>query len=387
MGFWDFLKKKKPVEKESLSFSQLESWLQDKKQEAKKQEHLFLREIQDKLRQLIEELQKEIQVLKSVNVEGKKAEDKVKLVVKENLENYIYYLDKLLGKLEEITKEQEEKPDREFVEKINSLFSDFQKKSHLSFEKATFLIGEELGNVKESINNFFRSLKSILEENKGIIEKLNVISLAEAKIKKLSELEKNELEVKNNIKEYEEKTSSLGKQIKIKEEDIEKIKTSEKFLAENKKRELLNAKKEGLEREISNLRVMINFKALTNFYHSFEKEMALIKQYREYFKDSFNKTKGQDLLDMLKESKLETAEIRNKIQEIEEKEREMSSIVIEKTGIEDKENEIKELLLKIESFNEAKAPEEKRLKKLQESSEGVKKEIKDELTKINVKVN
>ncbi len=385
MGFWDFFKKSKPVEKESVSFAKLDGWLQAKKQEAKKQEQLFLKEIRDRLLQLTEELEKEISVLKRVNVEGKKAEDKIKLVVKENLENYIYQLEKLAENLKEITKREEE-PDKEFVEKINSIFSDFERKSRLSFEKATFLIGKELGEVKESINNFLRGLKRILEENKGTIEKLKAISLTEIKIKRFYELEKNGLEIKKNMGEQEEKISNFKSQIKTKEEEIEKIKASEKFLAENKKREHLNAKKEELEKEISNLRAIVDFKALAGFYHIFEKEMTLIKQYRENFGNTFSKTKGQDLIVLLKEAKLETADITNKMREIEEKEKEIQGIVIEETGIEDIEKGIKELLLKIESLNEEKATEEKRLKKLQESLEEAKKEIKEAMAGINVEV-
>ncbi len=381
MGFWDFLKKA-PVEKEAVKFEQLESWIQERKQGSEKQELLFTNEIKDRLLQLTEELQKEIVVLKNINVDKRKAEDKVKLVVKENLSKYIYSLEKLEESFKELHKQEKGNP----TEKINSIFSDFEKKSGLSFEKATLLIGEELGNVRKSISNFFRSLKRILEENKSTIEKLKAISVSEAKIKKLSELEENESEIEKNIKEHEEKIGRLQNLIKTKEEEIEKIKASEKFLAETKKRVQLNTKKEELEKEIYNLRAMINFRALTNFYHIFEKEMTLIKQHREDFRNTFNKTKGQDLLALLEEAKLGTVGITNKINEIEEKQKEIEAIVPEKTGIEDKEKEIKELLLKIESFNEAKASEEKRLKKNQENSEEAKKEIKDELAKINVEV-
>ncbi len=387
MGFWDIFRKKiEEAEIEKVKFNELQPWLRDKKEEIEKQEQEFLKAVEQRISQLIPDLKEKISVLKKIDVDGKKAEEKIKLIVKENLDNYTNYVDELVDKLNEITKAVKIKTGKKIVEKINSVFSDFKKRSSLSYEKATFLIGKEIGDIKEAIGIFFRDLENILKENKLLIDKSKIISEIETKIEKFFELEKIKSEIEKTINNYDKKINNLTNNIKIKEEEIEKIKKSEKFLEQNRKREEIEEKKQDLEKQINKLREVIDFKALANFYHSFEKEMAIIKEYKENFKQAFQKTKGNDLVLLLKESKLPHLEILNKMQEITEKEKEISSVIIEKTGIEILEDETKKIKSEIEILVSKKLTEEKRYKKLESSLSEISSLIKQELTKINVEV-
>ena len=381
MGFFDFFKKKKEqiIEIEKISQNEFQDWLLDKKTKIEKEEQEFSILIKKTISNFVSELEEKISVLHKVNIEEKKVEEKIKLVVKENLRNYIDYLEKLIIKLKEI--------DKDIIEKINFIFTDFQKKSALTYEKTTILIGKEMKDIKESIRKFFGDLELIIKNNQDIIDESKIIKLVEIDNNKINDFKKTKLEIKNNIEESNNKISNLEKNINIKEEEIENIKKSDKFLEENKKKKDLEIKKQELEKDIGNLSRIIDFKALTNFYHSFEKEMSIIKEYRENFKQTFHKTKGENIMLLLRESKLHNVNILNKFQEIEEKRKEIDNIVIEETGIENLEGVIKEKKLEIEDFNSKKFMKEKKLEKLEINLNDVIKSIKIELIKINVELN
>tara|TARA_B100000315_G_C14522507_1_gene562249 strand:- start:297 stop:1448 length:1152 start_codon:yes stop_codon:yes gene_type:complete len=382
MGFWDFFKKneKQIVETEKVSENEFENWLLNKKTKIEKQGQDFLDIVKKKISLLISELEGEISVLRNVNIEEKKVEEKIKLIVKENLNNYINYLEKLMLQLREINNE------KEVVEKINFIFTDFQKKSALSYAKATILIGKEMADTKESIKKFFKDAEDIFNTHKSVIEESKIVGLIEIEIKKFNEILILKSEIMNDIEECVNKINNLKEIIKIKEEEIETIKKSEKFIEENKKEQELNAKKQELEKDIDKLSKIINFKALTNFYHSFENEMNMIKKYRENFKETFHKTKGEEIMSLLRESKLQDANILNKIQEIEEKEKEIKNIIIEETGMENLSNIVNNAKSEIESLNSEKIMKEKKSEKLERNKEYIIQLIKTELNKINVEL-
>ena len=383
MGFWDFFRKKSEQEEnEKIKLAELQSWLQNKKAEVEKQEEKLLNVIQVRISEITQEFKEELSILRKVDIKDRKAEEKIKLVVRENLENYIYYFIKLINKLSEVN----EKTEKEIIEKINSVFYEFEKKSLMSFEKATFLIGKELGNIKESIRIFFKDFENILKENKDVIDKAKIISSVEVKERKSSEIKKRKSEIEKSIKDYNKKIDTLADKIKAKEEEIEKLKKSDKFIAINKKKQELLKKREEQNREIYKLKEMINLKPLANFFHSFEKEMDIIKAYKENFKQAFQRTQGEDIISLFREAKMPNVTILNKIQNMIEKEREIDSIVIEKTEIEDIETEIKEIRLEIEFLKAKKLEEEKRYKKLEVNLDEIVNSIIEELREINVKI-
>jgi len=384
MGFWDFFRKKdkgkEEPKNEKISIKELEPWLLNKKTEIKKQEENFLRVIQERISQLIQEFEEEISVLKKIDVDNKKTEEKIKLIVKENLDYYIYYLEKLMEKLKDMDKENN------FIEKINSLFSDFEKRSRMNYEKATFLIGKEIAKVKDSIRFFFKDLDNIIKENQDLIDKSKIIPKIEEKIGKFSEINKIKSEIEKTINEYNEKISSLDDNIKIKGGGIEKIKESEEFIEQEKNKKELKKKKEELEGEIYKFREIIDFKALTNFFHIFEKEMHMIKAHKENFREAFQKTNGEEIISLLQESKLQDAEIIKKIDEITEKKQEIENIVISKTGIEDLEDEIKKTSSQLNILNSEKGIEKRKYEKQEINLNNIISLIKEELIKINVEI-
>lgn len=382
MGFLDFFKKNKKqiVEVEKISQKEFPDWLLNKKSKIEKEEQEFLVSVRKRISELISELKEKISVVNKRDIDEIKAEDKFKLIVKQNLRNYLSYLDKLILRLEELDNE------KNIIDKINLIFHDFQRKSLMSYEKATILIGKELAEIKESIRKFFKDISILIKVHQSMIDESKIIGSVKARTKEFNEFKKTKSGITENIDECNRKINNLEKTIKNKEEGIETLKKSERFIEEDKKKQELKKKKQDLDNDISVLGRVIDFKALSNFYHSFEKEMKIIKRYKENFKQTFHKTKGEDVFSLLKESNLYNVNILNKIQEIDDKKKQISNIVISETGLENLENTVRKLKLEIQEFDSNKIVKEKRLKKLEISLNDIMKLIKTELTKLNVEL-
>ena len=383
MGFWDFFKKSKEqiIEVEKVSQKEFPDWLFNKKSKIEKEEQEFLVSMKTRISELISELKEKISVANNLDIDEIKAEERIKSIVTENLSNYLNYLDKLILRLEELGNE------KEIISKINFIFHDFQKKSLMSYEKATILIGKELADIKESIKKFLKNIEDILRIHENVINELKTIKLVESQSKEIDEFKKTKSVIMEDIEEYNNKINDFKKTIKIKEGEIKSLKESEKFIEEDKKKQELEKKKQDLDNEITVLGRMIDFKVLSNFYHSFEKEMKIIKEYRENFKSAFHKTKGEDLLLLLRESNLHNVDILNKIQEIDNKKKEISEIIIGETGLENLEIAVKKTKLEIQEFDSEKLAKEKRLEKLEMNLEDIMKSMKDELIKLNMELD
>ena len=149
MGIFDFFKRKK-IElelEETINFNEIDTWIEKKKQSITKKQQEPKQQIEQLLSDILKELEEGINVLKNLDLTEKKAPERAKLIVKQNLYNFINYLENLIQELEKLTDESFET----LISKTNSAFEDFEKKSIMSFQKSTFLIGEELGNIRDII--------------------------------------------------------------------------------------------------------------------------------------------------------------------------------------------------------------------------------------------
>jgi chromosome segregation ATPase len=373
MGILDYFFKKKQIpktiENTKISFEELPTWLNSEKSKISIEENKYLTQIKEKTSQFTTELENEIPSLKQINLEEKKVEEKIKLIVQNNLDNYIKYLEKLTTNLNQI------QDNKELIAKINYIFTDFQKKSKMSYEKATFIIGDELGKIKDKIQQFYKDIEEIIKENQTTINKSNTIQSIENEIDKLNTIKKVKSELEENIEENNEELKNLNENLHHHLNKIEEVKTSEKFLEENKK-------KHELEKKLDNLRQSLDFKALTNFYHIFENEMEIVKSYKENFKQSFNKSNGEDLSELLLKSKLDTPEILNTIQKINEKKLEIEKF--DNNEVQSLETEKKKITSEIENINSKKSITEKKSERLNENLSEINNSIKEELVKINI---
>ena len=382
MGIFSIFKKSKQIEEnEVVSKGDLLNWLLNKKKEHYSKEQEFITPIKERISQLISELKEEIIVLENVDFEKKKVDSRVKLIVKENLRNYVGYLQKMIERLGEVNKRDK------MVDKINFIFEDFNKKSKMSYEKITFIVGKEMQATKDSLNKFLKDLERILKSNKKEFEEFETIGLLEEDVKELKNIEENKAKVLKILNEDIEKIENIEQNLKEKEREVKEIKQSDKFKQEEEKRKERGLKKQELEKNILDLFILIDFKALSSFYHKFESEMELVKEYKNQFKYNLQRWGVSALLNLIQEAKLENEKILNLTREIDIKEKQILDTIIDDFGIDGLEKEIIKDKFDLQIIESEKSSKEKKLKSLDQDLNKALNEIKDKLEKIDVELN
>jgi len=370
MGFFDFLRRSKKEEiiqePEKLHYKDIDKYVQDKKVELKKEDEEFLDKIKTINNELIFSLEEKIEFINNLDLNEKKAEEKIKTIIKGNLDNYMNEVEKLkvdLGNLSEIG------TSKDLIDKINVLFLNFQKKSEINFQKATYLVGE-LGQIKEKISLYFKNLDNLVSENKSFIDRSNLLDFVSDKLRKISETEKTEEEIKTEIEAYKNKIDELNKEIEDYENDINKIKKSDDYKEEINKKEKIKSLKRDSEKEINSLRDLVNLKVLSNIFHQNEKEMSIIKEYKVNFLKAFQKDDGKDFGEIISStSQIDNKDVINKKFEL------ISDLKSEIGKLEDISNtsilnidsknlEIKNLKDKIDHINKDIERENKRYEKM-----------------------
>jgi hypothetical protein len=326
MGFFNFFRKifsegkLEELEEEKIEFSEVGNWIEKKREENKSKEKELFDLIQNKIDSFVKELRDKMEIAREADISSKKAEERFKLISEKGKKEYLEFAEKFINSLYNIDKNNL----KEFGEKLNKVFIDFNKSSNSNYERATILIGKEMANIKEILKLFSRDLMSIFKENQYTINSLEIIYSVESKLKEISGLD----EECNKIEEFDK---SFDDEIFKKEnerenflERIDSIRKSEKYVKNISLKKEVEQLKNKLEKNIFDLRQFIDFKSLANFYHIFEDKMKLIKEYRDDFKSEIKKNNGKEILkSLLDESNLNNDQIRNKIEEIKRNEKEI----------------------------------------------------------------
>ena len=309
MGIFDFLKKflkKEPeiVVTEKVEFSNIKYFLENKKQQLKLQEEEFLNKFKEINNNLINSLQEKIKQLENLDLDQKKAEDRIKIIVKENFKSYLYYVELLIKDISNLEKINSS---LDMISKINSTFLNFQKKAETSYQKATYLIGE-LGQIKEEISNYFKKTETLIKENDDIIKISRILESIGKKLEELLKIDNISKEIDKEKSKNEEKINEVNNKIRNHEEEIIKIKNSNEHKELLKNEETLNKKDSELEIQIIKIKNLINLKTLSGICHKSEKDMIIIKNYRNNFINAFKEDSNNKLKEILES----TNQIENK---------------------------------------------------------------------------
>ncbi|MFH1307464.1 MAG: hypothetical protein ABIH72_01275 [archaeon] len=380
MGFWDIFRQKRQLEKESVKISELDSWIKARKKETEEKEKVFLNKIKTKIIQLVKELEDEKNTLEKIDVNKIKEREKVQLIVKENLNNYIIYLEKLVESLKSLNYENPEA----LIERVNLVIYNFEKKSSISFQKATYLIGKELGEVKKSLSSFFKSLEEIRSENKELEKESKTVNLLDSKIGEMANLDKLKKDFDGKILNHEQEISNLNKKIENKNQEKEKVSKTGKYQEHLKKKEQLNQENIRLKREIFELKEMFDFKQMAGIFHSDEKKMRSLKKCREDFNEIVEKNNGKEIIELLNETSLDKTKVLEKLKIINTKKSDIEKISIGKDELEKIEEDIKLLKEDINEIEVKRYKDEKKREKLGESKKEALGVIAKKLSEIEV---
>ncbi len=398
MGIFDFFKKltknKKREEQEEseknkkIIFSELEIWIENKIKEIETKEEEIFSLIKEETELLSKEIKIKINIAKSFDVNLKKADDRIKKIVEEGRKKYLESVEDLLDFLNNLKKDRFEN----ILAFIDKSFLDFNKKSHLSYERATVLIGKEMSEIKESLKDFSKDLIKIFNENQNLIDSSKRVSFIELKLKLLEKNKKEIEEINLEIISLYKERSNKEKEREEMLVEIEKIKKSSEYLEMKEKEEKIKILKDELGKEIFSLKQTIDFKALGNFYHIFEEEMNLVNAYKENFQINFQKDNGKNLLRLLDGAKLNNKNISDKVNKIYNKKEEILNLEegFENEKIKNQTNELSSKITKrsfeIEDLKNKKLKEEKRLENLKINKEEIIKEIKENLERLGFEV-
>ena len=386
MGIFDFLKKEKEKEiiSEKLTFSEIEDWIERKRKENEIEERELVISIKDRIKNLDNELKIKLSLLDEIDIESRKEDGRIKRVVSNSRIQYIGAVNNLMANLENL--KETSFPD--FVKKIDRALSEFNKTSFKNYERTTILIGKEMADIKEEVKSFSKDLVEIFNSNKEISELSQRIGLIKSKLNLLDSTEKNKIGIKKTIISLDEKIKQDEKENQRCLTEIEKIKQSENYKNMLEKKEKLNILKEEFREKILTLKQLIDFKALTNFFHTNEKQMNILKEYKTDFYTNFEQDNGKRILDLLEESKLNTNIISERENLIKSKKEILENYEkeIEKDETHNLNYKIEKITIEIENLKIEKVKERKRKEKLNINKEELTSSLKQELGKINIEI-
>jgi len=382
MGLFDFFKSKKEPEK--ISFENLETWILNKKKGINAQEQGLLKKINKKISQFLIKIRADMGLLEKVDLNDKRVAEKIKLTVKENLENYIYHVKNFIESLNELKAENFEN----FIAKANEIFSEFDKKSYMNYQKATFLIGKDIETIKEDIQGLSKYFKKIFKQNKELIKISQLFSFTKQKLQEIEENHEIASRSNQRISNWDGKILQTKETHQKTLEKIENIKQSPEHLENLRKKQEIDEIKKGLEQEVIELREMIDFKALSNIFHVVKEKNEIIKAHKEDFAKHFHKDNGASILELIAEFNSETQQISSRINQIKDKKEQMTKI--EQTIGKDETKplllEIEKIILGIEYLKKEKEKELKAHERLKAKKQQTKDEIKQKLSELDVLV-
>ncbi len=379
MRFFKFLnrREKEIKETEEVSFKNLDYWIENKNLEVEKDNSIFLKLMENRLSDLINNLKKCIDNIENFNWEKIKEKERVKMIVQENLESYLVRLKKVVYDLENLESFDKMK------DELTAVFSDFDKRAGMNYQKASILVGKELEGVNENVGNFFREINKLQNENSELFRNLEVVFNVKEKLGKFRESEKVILEIDEEIKSVEEKITDLREEIKDYEMKIEEIKKSEKYLEELKKKEKLNKLEKNFQNKLSNLKSATDFKELTRVWHKNNLEMKIVKKYNKDFGEMLNKDEEEIFKKLI--MSLDNKDLLiDKLAEIKNLKNEMGEIKFEKNLTEDLERKIESLQNEVLRMKSQGMMGKKRVEKLDLTKNSFVEDIKIELMKIDI---
>jgi hypothetical protein len=384
MSFLNFLKniisakEEKPSSNGSIKLENLGELISKKKKENQQKENEILNQVTNLVSDLILELKEELTLLRKVDLKEKKVEERIKIIVTSNLGIYTNHIENLIDSLKNIKNTNLD----EIVSDLNKIFSEFKKKSNLSFEKANFLVGDEIKNIKESIKTFFKKLTDISEQEKNFLNENKTLKEVETILQEINKLETDKKEIKMCILEIKDKLKVREEEHKEIEKNIEKIRKSQSYIKEIEEKETVKIKQKKIEQDTPQLKQKINFKALEKTFHSNEKRMSLIKSYKQDFNHIFNEE--SQILDLIEESKKQ--EIHEIIARIKQEKEEINRITNKKDLLTDLQIELNQTAELIKDLELNKEKEEQRILKLDTLQNEIKETIKASLLKINIEL-
>jgi hypothetical protein len=229
--------------------------------------------------------------------------------------------------------------------------------------------------VRNEIRGFNNKLVGMFEGSLiGDLKKVETVRL------KLSEFEKvknNFVEIGEEIAVRDRRIEETRERVKKLEGEIDEIKGSSEYASKLRVEREIKSLEIGLDGEIGKLKNLIDFKRLTNIVHSNEREMMIVKDYKEHFAVEFGRDGGKRIFDLLKSCRIKSSEIEAQVDLIKKKKGELEKrrgdVGVDYTIV--KLEEIKKIGEERESIELENIKGDRRMEELRLKLKGMKNEI------------
>lgn len=301
MSLFNFFRRKEKTQEPILKIYTLENLpalIEEELKNLGNNSEKLKNELKEMTNLLSSEIKEKIPKLKTLNLDKRKGELKLKEIVTTSLHDYISFLERLIKDLEKVEPKETEK----YIKELQSTFNRFNKSSRMIYERATILIGKELAEVRNRIDNFAREFNEKLESNKEYFEKRNLIKVIQNNLEELKESRKIQDQIKDSILDLERKISKIEEEKRLSEEGYEQYKKSneaKKFIEEQEK---IKQENKIINEEVLKLKQEINLKNLATYFHEDQKKIKIIKDYSENFLNSLKQDYALSIVNLLKEA-------------------------------------------------------------------------------------
>lgn len=361
----EFFQKNKETDGETIkkvSLEELSYEIERSFKELESKAKITKEEINKNLALMINDLRVQINVLKFINLERRKEDERLKRMVLENLGVYINHLETLIIELEK-TNNLEVK---DCILKIQFVLDNFYKKSFKNYEKATILVGEEIGRVKEIIKHFNKDFIKMVQKNSFIFTKITCIEEFRKLDNKIEALRKIKEEIDKQIESFGKLKEKLENQKYIFEEDYYIFKQSEEFKEILMQEQRFNKELINLNNEIMKIKEKINIKFLLKYYHNDTRCNELLKSYKENFIKTLENDETLEIVRLVEKAK--AMNIKKEILDLKEKNKKLKikDNISSQTKLKIFEDRIKNVDLEIYGLKEKELVEMKKFKKFNE---------------------
>ena len=241
------------------------------------------------------ETNEKIRSLEHIDISQRKENEQIKIIVKENLNLYISHLKRTIDNMRHAEKEEM----GEYINRLFRVLNEFNRISSMPFEKATILIGDELGSTRAIVRSFIQEINKIVEDNNFIFEKSrlchvmsNLLSESEQITLLQTDIENKLLEMKAVLENAVEEKGML----KIK---LSEIKERDDFKRDNQEKIDYRKRLDSLEEDIQSIKRELDLKSLLKKFHHDKIIDRLVRNYVNDFKNTLEDDKELKIIDII----------------------------------------------------------------------------------------
>ena len=287
--------KEKEIIKEIIKLEELPSKLKDKINELTAIKEQIKDTISKRVSDFEVEANEKIKSLEDIDISKRKEYDKIKIIVKENLNLYISHLKRTIDNMRDAEKGEVE----EYINKIFSVLNEFNRISSMPFEKATILIGDELSSTRTIVRLFIQDINEIVENNNFIFEKdrlCNALSNLFSESKQLSLLH---AEIERKISEIKDILKNFRIEHELLKYKLSEIKERNDFKIDNQEKLNYRKRLDSLEKDIQFIKRELDLKSLLKKFHHDKIIDRLVRNYTNDFKNALEDDKELKIIDVI----------------------------------------------------------------------------------------